>query len=323
MREIPSIAQRQFGVFTRQQALLDGWTRSALLHAVRSGQLLRARDGVFVPADAVAGIGPHADQRRLRVTTAAAALAVPAAVASHASAAALAGLPVWRWPDRPCITVPPRHTGDAGAVHLHRAALPGRYRRRAGDIARTSVARAFCDLAREHGVENAVVLGDAALHRGVIQLDDLERCRRDCRRWPGIRRAEAALRVVDHRSESPIETVSRLRLSIVGVPAPQLQPTLIGIDGTPLGRADFYWDEFGVVGEVDGKLKYTDPTDPEALWKEKRRQEGLEDAGLIVVRWGRAHLGDMGHLAGRLNNAFTRSKRRSASERGWVVRPAA
>jgi len=322
MRAIPQIADQQYDTFSCQQALQAGWTRSALHHAVRSGRLRQPRRGVFVCTAALDGIGPLAARRRHGVATAAALLVTPAAAASHASAAVLVGLPVWQLPDRPCITVPPRHTGDAGALHLHRATLPGRYLRRTGLLTRTSIARTFCDLAREHGIENAVVFADAALHRGVVQPQDLEFCRRAGRRWPGIRRAEAALDLVDHRSESPLETVSRLRLAVAGIPTPLLQPVLVAADGTWLGRPDFYWDEFGVVGEVDGKVKYEPAAEPQALWNEKLRQERFEDTGLIVVRWGRAQLGDIGHLAGRLRNAFARGQRRLADDRGWMARPA-
>ena len=37
-----------------------------------------------------------------------------------------------------------------------------------------------------------------------------------------------------------------------------------------------------VLGEADGRGKYTDPT---VLYAEKTRQEALERAGWIVVRW--------------------------------------
>ena len=53
--------------------------------------------------------------------------------------------------------------------------------------------------------------------------------------------------------------------------------------GRFLGRPDFYWDEFGVIGEADGMAKYDGTHDVAA--DEKRRQGELEDAGLIAVRW--------------------------------------
>jgi hypothetical protein len=317
----PPVAQRQFGAFSRQQAVAAGWSRSALFHAVRSGQLRVLHRGVFVAADAMDGVGPAADRRRLVVATASALLATRAATASHASAAVLAELPIWRLPERPCITVLPRYTGDAEAAHLHRATLPERYRRSAGRLTRTSAARTVCDLAREHGIDDAVVAADAALHHRVMTRDDLDRCLIDCIRWPGVRRARRAAGLADARSESPLETVSRLRLDAVGMPRPDLQPQLFDVGGRWLGRVDFYWDEHGVVGEVDGKSKYA--SDHAVLWEEKLRQERLEEAGLIVVRWGLAQLGDLPRLIDRLCRAFARGERRGADERRWIARSAA
>jgi hypothetical protein len=319
VRPPPAISQNQFGAFSRQQAFESGWTRSALLHALRSGQVQPLRRGVFVATDVMEAAGVEAEKRRLAAATAAMLLATPAAVASHASAAVLADLPVWWLPQHPCVTVPPRHTGDAGVVHLHRAALPLRHRRPAGALVRTSAARTICDLAREHGIENAVVAADAALHTGMLTVDDLVRCIRDCTRWPGIRRARTAVNLVDGRAESPLESVSRLRLHALDVPPPDLQPELIRFGGLWLGRVDFYWPEFGVAGEVDGRLKYVE-SDGDALWKEKLRQEQLEEAGVIVVRWGRAQLGNMRRVAERLYAAFARGQRRTADERRWIVR---
>lgn len=48
-----------------------------------------------------------------------------------------------------------------------------------------------------------------------------------------------------------------------------------------LWRVDFLFAE-RVIGECDGAVKYADP---QALWREKKRQEDLEQAGYIVVRW--------------------------------------
>ena len=46
------------------------------------------------------------------------------------------------------------------------------------------------------------------------------------------------------------------------------------------------------MGEVDGAVKYVDPygVPAEALLAEKRRQERIEDAGHVVVRWGAAEV---------------------------------
>lgn len=123
----------------------------------------------------------------------------------------------------------------------------------------------------------------------------------------------------DPRSESPLESVSRLAIRDAHLPAPWLQPTVL-VDGRFVGRPDFYWDEFGVTGEADGWEKY------EAGWQrlrdEKRRQERFEEAGLVVVRWGSDDLDRFDRVAERLLAAFRRGSRLPRSERRWVARPA-
>jgi hypothetical protein len=81
-----------------------------------------------------------------------------------------------------------------------------------------------------------------------------------------------------------------------------------------------YWPEFGVAGEIDGRTKYRDAPD-ETFWREKQRQEAMEDTGLVVVRWGRADLETMPRLVARLRAAFARGARQSSSDRRWVAVP--
>jgi hypothetical protein len=215
------------------------------------------------------------------------------------------------------VTVRPGYTGDAEAAHLHRARLDGVIITRG--IARTRIARTILDIAREHDIEDAVVVGDAALARRMVDGERLVRAAEFCAGWPGIRRAYGTLQLLDPRSESPLESVSRVRLAWAGVPKPEPQVEIVDRTGLWLGRLDFYWDEFGVAGEVDGKVKYR--TDPGlAFHLEKRRQELMEDTGLVFVRWGRADLDDMPRLASRLSAGFRRGSRLPRSERGWIVR---
>lgn len=88
-------------------------------------------------------------------------------------------------------------------------------------------------------------------------------------------------------------------------------------DGKFLGRVDFYWD-CGVVGEADGRSKYDDR---DVLIREKLRQEELENAGLVVVRWTWSDLATPSLLP-RLQRAFERAAARDASgqSRCWLVR---
>jgi very-short-patch-repair endonuclease len=88
--------------------------------------------------------------------------------------------------------------------------------------------------------------------------------------------------LADDQSQSALESMSRWLFHARKLPMPEIQ-VLIGDDTDPFALADFYWREAGVIGEADGLLKYDGS--PDALRKEKLRQERLERLGFIVVRW--------------------------------------
>jgi hypothetical protein len=307
-------------IFTTADARAAGWTRSTLEHAVRTERIVRLHRGIYVPSELWRGTDFTAERRRATLTAAAAVRIVGPAQASHVSSALLADLPVWRVPRRPCLTVPPRFSGDTTCAHLHRAQTPVEHLVPDAVVARLSTSRTILDIAREHGLEDAIVVGDAALRLGKADEARLVQCAEFCEGWPGMRRARHLLELLDERSESPLESVSRLRLSFTRIPAPDLQPDIVTLDGRFLGRPDFYWDEFGVAGEVDGREKYRIAPD-EVVMREKRRQGPMEDAGVVFTRWTRADLENMPLLARRLETTFARGARRSRADRAFVAIP--
>lgn len=320
VRELPTVSDEFCGVFSTRAAARAGWTPAALLHGVECGRLTRLARGVYIESQRLAGEGPEADRLRASIQAIAAGIAVPTATPSHTSAAVLAGVPVWQLPDHACVTVTPRFTGDARCAHLHRARLPTEHVVGVGPRRRSGGARTILDTAREHGIEDAVVIGDYALRHRMTTLDELGRVVESCERWPGIRRARTVVDLLDPRSESPLESVSRLRLALTRLPQPEPQVEIFDHRGVLLGRLDFYWDEFGVAGEVDGKLKYRDRPD-EVRWREKRRQEPMEDTGVLFVRWGRPDLATMAILERRVRTVLARGARRPRSDRAWIARP--
>ena len=93
-----------------------------------------------------------------------------------------------------------------------------------------------------------------------------------------------------------------------GLPVPDLQRELVIFDGRRV-RVDFYWEDLGVVGEFDDNEKYTGPRD---LINEKRREDGLRDLGLEVVRWGWTELEQFEVVARRFERAADRSRARAS-----------
>jgi hypothetical protein len=204
---------------------------------------------------------------------------------------------------------------DASAVHLHRAQLPDHHVAMRGGFRVTSPARTVVDVAREHGVDPAVVAGDAALRVGLLDEADLADVLELQHNWPASAAARRAVGLMSAASQSPLETLSRLRMTDAGLPAPVLQQEIGDELGHFLGQVDFYWDEFGVVGEADGALKYDGMP---AVVAEKTRQSRLLETGLTVVRWEWSDLHRFDLVASRLRSAFVRG-RQPGSGRGWSM----
>src|SRR5881227_2243336 len=101
MRPLPAIAAQQCGVFSTAQAVADGFTISALRHAVASGL-------------------PSFEQARWRHAAPGIAAALTTrAIASHSTAAVIQGGPLLFLPERACVCVAPTWTGRIDRVHLH------------------------------------------------------------------------------------------------------------------------------------------------------------------------------------------------------------
>jgi very-short-patch-repair endonuclease len=97
-----------------------------------------------------------------------------------------------------------------------------------------------------------------------------------------------------------------------GLPAPRPQARISDADGV-IARVDLLFEEQRTILEVDGKLKYVDPDDDQVLWREKKREDRLREAGYEVVRVTWADL--MYHperVRARLLAAFARAQRRWA-----------
>ncbi|MCW2526603.1 MAG: hypothetical protein JWM76_1463 [Pseudonocardiales bacterium] len=289
------------------------------MNELNRGRIVALRRGVYMSADVTFGTDPKSQRHRLAVHSAAAVLSQPGSTASHRSAAALADSWILNPPDRACVTVTPGLRSSAAGLHVHRATLdlPDDI---VGDalIPRTSSARTVIDVARESGVDEAVVVADCALKRGRTDLARLNRALVGKHTWPGIALAAEAIGRCDGKSESALETVSRLRIEESGLPIPRLQVNIYDRRGISVARPDFYWDDFGVIGEADGMEKYENGP-PGALTREKFRQEKLERTGLLSVRWGWRDLDELDRLFERIRWTFGRGLRPSDPARLWRV----
>lgn len=301
MPSIPRLAEHQFGVFTLRQAVGAGWSSDQLERAVAVGKLVRLRRAAYAASEST-GTSYALSRLRLGQQGVAAALRIPAATVSHASAVALFGLPMLATQRLPCVTLPPELRTREAALHVHRQPLPTWQLDRTSAVPLTSVARSCIDLTRESGLAAGLVCADAAVHRGLCTKAELAAVYQGLRGRAGLSCGRQLVDLVDGSSESPLESVSRL--GMVGLqPPPHTQVELLSKDGRFLARVDFYWPDLGVAGEADGREKYTG----QELWREKRRQEALTDRGVVVQRWGWSEARRPAVLQANLLRAFHRA----------------
>jgi hypothetical protein len=296
-------------VFVPDDALAAGYTPGQVHHRVRTGQWRRLGKGLYTSGDLLDSV---ADRPRLRhalaVMAAVRRIEAPAA-ASGPSAAFLLGM-TDREPADVELTAAPdpgRRARTYRGLRLRTAGVPAEHLTETAGVPVTTAARTVVDLARRHSFNDAVATADAALHRRLCTPDNLVQVLLDCATWPGIRRAQHVVAFADGRSESVLESCSRVMHRDQGLPAAELQARIVDPAGF-VARVDFLWRAQRTVGEADGRGKYDDR---HALWAEKRREDRLREMGLEVVRWGWGDLSQPWVTARRIREAFARARART------------
>jgi len=304
---------REAGLVLRRDALLAGWSDEELGRFARVGQWKRVRRGAYVdgqlPTNTVA-------RHALLVAATVGTLRRPAVV-SHQSAAVLLGLPVWGAPlDRVHVTRrPPASSQTTGPLRCHVAQLRDDEVTSVGGLLVTDVARTSLDLARSLPFEAAVVTLDAALHEGMLPRELIENRLFDIAGTRGSRHASRVVRFADARSGSVGESRSRVVLHELGLAPSGLQFEITTATGAFVARTDFVWEEEGIVGEFDGRIKYGRLLRPgqeagDAVFEEKRREDAIRDLDWEVARWTWGDLAVPSQIGARVERARTRGARR-------------
>lgn len=183
----------------------------------------------------------------------------------------LHGLPTLGIPAHPELTACGRSgSGRRAAGHVFAARLEPTEVTHWFGIPVTTVVRTVVDLAR-HDRRDGIMAADAALRERLVTRSEIDGALQRAAGWPGARQARDLLALATPLAESPLESVTRLALHDDGFPPPTLQARIGRY------RVDFYWPEYGLVVEADGRAKYTD----DELWREKRREHRLRRE----VRW--------------------------------------
>ena len=162
-----------------------------------------------------------------------------------------------------------------------------------------SNARAAFEVATVAPFARAVATADALLWRAhqLGGLDSVALTRQEfadhlaaVATGPGSARARRVLQFADHRADRPGESLSRAAMHLLGAPVPELQFEVVGVSGR-LWKTDFGWPELGIVGEFDGRSKYTDPrflrgrSAEQAVYEEKLREDDIRPRVRAFGRW--------------------------------------
>ncbi|MFL6178544.1 MAG: type IV toxin-antitoxin system AbiEi family antitoxin domain-containing protein [Actinomycetes bacterium] len=286
-QEVVDLLSVQSGVATASQLIAIGFSERRIATAVRHQHLVRIHRGAYV----------QFDRWRRATTTArhclqlyAVQLAATDAVAWGPTAAVAWSLPIRSVPALPMVARPATSgQAVAGALVTRSRTTVASPVNRHGLLV-TNLALTVVDVVSVLGFRDGLMTVDGAQRRGVSLADLLEVAGE---RAPNRGRAKlvAAVQAGDPCSESGLESLSRASVILSGRPVPLCNVVLI-CNGR-VYRVDLLWVELGVVGECDGKTKYSDPNDvTEVLWREKRRHQEIEEWGFRVARWGYHEVAD-------------------------------
>jgi hypothetical protein len=282
----------------------EGARRRALERSVRRGELERLRPGVLITAGAAAHLRP--DEKHVLAVRAALPRIRSSVAISHLSAALVHGWPII------CAPPPRIHLTDPAS---DRTVVTSWFVRHGGAGQTQSTVRDFdgahvsgfvrtvVDIAAVGELETAVAVVDHVLHHALVSADALALAASDIGK--GSAKARRALELGSALSESPAESLCRVRFVQLRTPQPVQQHVFVRPGERP-ARVDFWFPDQGVVVEVDGRSKYAESGDvADAHWREKRREDFIRSFPEVrtVVRLSWSDLMDPERVRAALRRA--------------------
>ncbi|MBA3309366.1 MAG: type IV toxin-antitoxin system AbiEi family antitoxin domain-containing protein [Nocardioidaceae bacterium] len=272
--------------FTHLEAVDAGITPRVLRRMVREGEVRRVLRGVYV--DSATG-----DNLSLRSEALAKVLPRDAVVCDR-TAAWLHGADILGPDGR--LTVPPIEVFRTnGGSRIRRAGCAGGTRSldldrditEVNGILTTNPLRTALDLGRLLKRGEAIGAMDAMMRAGGFTREDLARelPRFKGARW--VRQLRRLVPLVDGRSESPAESLTRLRLIDAGLPAPELQWKVCNAAGIVIYRLDLAYPGIMLAIEYDGEEFHTSA---EQQARDEQRRARLRRMGWTVVVLRRRHV---------------------------------
>ena len=302
----------------RPAALLAGYSDDEIRRMRNNKEWSTIRRGGYVNTEAIRPLDEF-QRHALLVRATVPGLRLPAVV-SHVSAAVLLGIPLWSTDlEQVHITRPqPANSGSSTSLYCHRTDISPDEVATVGGIEITNPARTIIDLARTLPFEQAVVAADGAMFRNLTTSAELFRAVAQIKGAPGSRGAFRVVRFANGLSDGVGESRSRVMMHMAGLPEPALQVDMHDRRGRFLGRSDYAWYDGRLLGEFDGKAKYSrylkDGESPgDVVFKEKRREDALRDNGSRVVRWVWHELSQPDLVVERIRRAMDSVERGLAS----------
>jgi hypothetical protein len=287
MSEPPAVPIR----YSADSVRFEGSSRP-LARSARTGELARLRRGSYVDSAEWKALTPT-QQHFLRVIATSAAARTPP-VFSHESAAVLSGFPIVEGlPHRLQITVPAGSGLKSNKLVVrHEARLDASDVIDIDHLRVTRIERTAVDFIASRSFLSGACALEWLLNTGRLDTTRLADAIERRRPFRGSRKAEAVARFASVFSDSPNETLCRVRFEQLGYAQPEQQRAFPGSRGRTF-TVDFYWPDLDVICETDGRIKYEDPaylagrTPQEALWDEKAREDELraQCRGFIRLTW--------------------------------------
>jgi Protein of unknown function (DUF559)/Transcriptional regulator, AbiEi antitoxin len=283
-RAIGALAERQYGVVSRQQLMELGLGRGAIDHRLRLGRLLPLYRGSYA-------VGQRRLPREARWM--AAVLAVgPGTVLSHRPAGA--HWQIVRWSGVPEVTTP-RKVSSRRGIRVHVADLPKDEITTLHGIPVTTVPRTLLDMAAdlpERQLERALNETEVRRLWDELSLNHL------LDRYPGRSGTRAIKAVLRKRNQGATLTRSELEDRFIelvdagGLPRPQVDVLVEGF------LADAVWRRERVVVELDGRRTHDTV---ESFESDRERDRILSVAGWRPIRiTGRQLVADRASLVADL-----------------------
>lgn len=288
-------------IATTSDLIAEGLTRAQLRRLLREEWVQLHRGVVALGRAAADDLACRAQAALVSVG--------PTATVSHETAALLSGIPgadglvgVWNPGSQIHITVPGEtFVKPRPGITLHRSDLVRGQQQTRGGIRMTSPIRTLADLLVTLPTEPAVVMVEGALHVRMLTRSELPALEGLVKGRRGSVQASLSLSRVLPGSESPLETLSRLRLIDNGLTPSAIQVDVRDRTGAFVGRADFLFERGGrrVYGESDG---VTTHNGRQMRSDDALREEGFRFTGAQVVRWDWSDMLDgMADVAARIN----------------------